>query len=206
MGRPLRMTSSTPPSSESFRPGKKKAHQEESRHPSGRRGFLCHFGLARPIDERRSPGPANRRSPPVDYFTASLSALSGRIFTSLRAGLALKIVGSLVKGVIPFRALVAAFFTTFILASPGSVKPPCLAMSTATRAASAPSTFPTCLRGRPVADETASSTPDLVPGAAALGNEELSSAKRSSFDVQGRPIVPCCAPGRGPQPLLSPAK
>src|SRR6185436_12184995 len=113
----------------------------------------------------------DRRSPLGNYFTASLSALSGRIFTSLRAGLALKIVGSFVKGLIPFRAFVAAFFTTFIFASPGSVKPPCLAMSTATSAASAPSTLPTCLRGRPVALETASSTPDFVRGAAALGNE-----------------------------------
>jgi len=40
----------------------------------------------------------------------------------LRAGLALKIVGSLVNGLMPFRAFVAGFLTTTKLASPGTKK------------------------------------------------------------------------------------
>jgi len=38
---------------------------------------------------------------PGHYMAMSLSFLSGRIFTTLRAGLALKIVGSPVNGLVP---------------------------------------------------------------------------------------------------------
>ena len=41
--------------------------------------------------------------------TASLAALTGRTFSILRAGFALKTVGSLVKGLMPVRSLVAGF-------------------------------------------------------------------------------------------------
>src|ERR1022692_1680672 len=43
---------------------------------------------------------------------ASFTALTGRAFTTFLAGFALKTVGSLVNGLIPFRSLVAGFFTT----------------------------------------------------------------------------------------------
>ena len=43
---------------------------------------------------------------------ASLAALTGRPLMTLRAGLALKTVGSFVKGLMPLRALVAGFLTT----------------------------------------------------------------------------------------------
>src|SRR5690606_38671957 len=54
----------------------------------------------------------------------SFSALSGRILTTFRAGLALKTVSSLVKGLMPLRALVAGFLMTLIFIRPGTVKRP----------------------------------------------------------------------------------
>src|SRR6267154_5093662 len=56
--------------------------------------------------------------------TASLTAFTGRALMSLRAGLALNTVGSLVNGLMPLRALVAGFFTTTNFAKPGSTKDP----------------------------------------------------------------------------------
>ena len=55
---------------------------------------------------------------------ASLAAFTGRPLTTLRAGLALKIVASLVKGLMPFRSLVAGFLTTTMRTSPGTTKMP----------------------------------------------------------------------------------
>src|SRR5262249_47278641 len=52
--------------------------------------------------------------------TASLAALTGRARTILRAGLALNIISSPVKGLVPLRALVAGFLTTTNLAKPGT--------------------------------------------------------------------------------------
>ena len=49
-------------------------------------------------------GATPRRS--LRHATASLAALTGRILTILRAGLALKTVGSFVNGLMPWRALV----------------------------------------------------------------------------------------------------
>ena len=51
-----------------------------------------------------------------------MSFFNGFIFTTLRAGFALKVVGSPVKGLIPLRALVAGFLTTVILYIPGWAK------------------------------------------------------------------------------------
>jgi hypothetical protein len=53
-----------------------------------------------------------------------LAAFNGRALTIFRAGLALKIVGSLVNGLIPFRAFVAGFFTTTSFAKPGTTNAP----------------------------------------------------------------------------------
>src|SRR6185437_8136788 len=55
-----------------------------------------------------------------DQATASLAALTGRARTIFRAGLALKIVGSFVNGLMPGRALVAGFLITTNLANPGT--------------------------------------------------------------------------------------
>ena len=52
----------------------------------------------------------------------SLRALSGVIFTTLRAGFALNVVSSPVKGLIPLRSFVAGLRTTLILERPGIVK------------------------------------------------------------------------------------
>src|SRR5882672_10060042 len=55
---------------------------------------------------------------------ASLMALIGRAFTALLAGLAAKVVGSLVNGLMPLRAGRAGFFTTTNFAKPGNTKIP----------------------------------------------------------------------------------
>ena len=54
----------------------------------------------------------------------SLTAFTGRALTIFRAGFTLKVVGSLVKGLMPWRAFVAGFFTTMNLASPGTTNAP----------------------------------------------------------------------------------
>jgi hypothetical protein len=58
------------------------------------------------------------------YATASLAAFTGRPLITFRAGLALKTVGSLVKGLMPLRSLVAGFLTTTMRTSPGTMKMP----------------------------------------------------------------------------------
>jgi hypothetical protein len=57
-------------------------------------------------------------APARAHATASLAALTGRALTILRAGFALKTVGSFVNGLMPWRAFVAGFFMTMNLASP----------------------------------------------------------------------------------------
>jgi len=56
------------------------------------------------------------------YETMSLSFFSGRILTTLRAGLALKVVSSFVNGLMPLRSLVAGLCCTTILQRPGMAK------------------------------------------------------------------------------------
>src|SRR5260370_5066603 len=58
------------------------------------------------------------------YDTASLAAFTGRALMIFRAGFALNIVGSFVKGLMPFLAFVAGFFVTTNLANPGGKKDP----------------------------------------------------------------------------------
>jgi hypothetical protein len=70
---------------------------------------------------REKPG---GRWPGRGNYTASLAALTGRARTILRAGFALNVVGSPVKGLIPFRALVAGFLITTNFAKPGSTNAP----------------------------------------------------------------------------------
>src|SRR6516162_5339626 len=90
-------------------------------------------GSATPFNQRpdTSPG-ALEDDPPLlpgklldrRYATASLAAFTGRALTIFRAGFALNIVGSFVKGLMPFRAFVAGFLTTTNLANPGTKKAP----------------------------------------------------------------------------------
>src|SRR6476619_415097 len=54
----------------------------------------------------------------------SFSAFSGRTLMTLRAGLALNMTSSLVKGLIPLRALVAGFWITVIFIRPGTANTP----------------------------------------------------------------------------------
>src|SRR6185295_19389103 len=60
----------------------------------------------------------------VFNYTAILAALTGRARTTLRAGFALNIISSPLNGLIPFRALVAAFLMTTNLAKPGTTNTP----------------------------------------------------------------------------------
>src|SRR5262249_34426262 len=64
------------------------------------------------------------RSLGADFQTASLAAFTGRALTIFRAGFALNTVGSLVKGLMPLRSLVAGFLMTTNLANPGSMNTP----------------------------------------------------------------------------------
>src|SRR5216683_2856001 len=63
-------------------------------------------------------------SPTGCYDTASLAAFTGRALMIFRAGFALKIVGSFVNGLMPFRAFIAGFLMTTNLANPGTKKAP----------------------------------------------------------------------------------
>jgi len=54
--------------------------------------------------------------------TISFSDFKGATFTTLRAGLALNIISSPVKGFVPLRALVAGFLMTLIFINPGKLK------------------------------------------------------------------------------------
>jgi hypothetical protein len=58
------------------------------------------------------------------YNIASFAAFTGRALMIFRAGFALNIVGSFVKGLMPFRAFVAGFLMTINLAKPGTKKAP----------------------------------------------------------------------------------
>jgi hypothetical protein len=53
-----------------------------------------------------------------------LAAFTGRALMIFRAGFALNIVDSFVKGLMPFLAFVAGFLTTTNLANPGTKKAP----------------------------------------------------------------------------------
>src|ERR1700761_1394218 len=87
--------------------------------PGRIRGF-CGRGAAVELHGRS----LSRSLDPRDHCIASLIALIGRARTDLLAGLAAKVVGCLLKGLMPWRALVAGFFTTRNLAKPGMVKTP----------------------------------------------------------------------------------
>src|SRR5262249_57232988 len=88
--------------------------------------------------------------PRCAYWTMSLRLLSGCALTTLRAGLALIMVGSLVNGLMPGRALVAGLWTRLSFNRPGTlnVPGPFLPSCALMRSISASKTSPTCLRVR----------------------------------------------------------
>src|SRR5581483_9682587 len=88
-------------------------------------------------------GPSDRA-----YLIISLRTLSGRARTMLRAGLALIVIGSLVNGLMPGRALVAGLWTSFSLIRPGMVNwpGPFLFSWVLTSPARAAKTSATCFR------------------------------------------------------------
>merc|ERR1719236_440632 len=61
-------------------------------------------------------------SPPTQSI--SLSFFIAKHFTVFEAGFALKTQGSLVKGLMPLRALVAGLFFSFMFSMPASLKEP----------------------------------------------------------------------------------
>merc|ERR1712007_151152 len=67
-------------------------------------------------------------------FNISFNFFIAKTFTVLEAGLALKTQGSLVKGLMPFFAGVAAFFFSFILSMPANLKFPFFLISAAATA------------------------------------------------------------------------
>ena len=107
-----------------LRPAEIDADAEHAAHARGR----CHGCTRARRERRRGSGGSEahrcacRRSPArydCVYLTKSLSAFSGRIFTILRAGLALKIVGSLVKGLMPLPRLGGRLLDHAHLREPG---------------------------------------------------------------------------------------
>src|SRR5690349_19547321 len=79
-------------------------------------------------------------------FTKALRLFRGSTRTFLEAGFALKSIFPLVKGLMPSRAFVAGFFTTFILSRPGSVNRPPLRRLFLIWLLSDSNTAATCLR------------------------------------------------------------
>src|SRR3954471_14890644 len=100
----------------------------------------------------------------------SFSAFSGRTLMTLRAGLALNIVSSLVKGLIPLRALVAGLWTTLIFTRPGTANTPGPFLPTAFPiwVARASNTADTCLRDSAVFSAMALRISLFVRGFAAI--------------------------------------
>src|SRR5689334_3031709 len=86
----------------------------------------------------------------------------GRTRTDLLAGFAANVIGCLVKGLMPWRALVAGFFTTRNLAKPGIVKMPFFFSSLYAMSAIASRTAFTCLRVTSPVDSTTEFTRALL--------------------------------------------
>src|SRR5277367_2116959 len=98
-------------------------------------------------------------------FTNSLSVFSAAMRTFLLAGFALNIIFSPLKGLMPSRALVAGFFTTFIFRRPGKVNRPWLRRLFFIVAESESNTAPTCFLESSVSFEMVARISDLVGAA-----------------------------------------
>src|SRR5262249_46321365 len=93
-------------------------HKLSQLHPGTKTKLAFHW-----TPGKRSPAACAYRANSV-HATASLAAFTGRALMIFRAGLALNIVGSLVNGLIPFRAFVAGFLMTTNFAKPRTTNAP----------------------------------------------------------------------------------
>src|SRR3569833_1459240 len=95
-------------------------------------------------------------------FTMALRLFKGSTRTFLLAGFALNVIFSPVKGLMPSRALVAGFFTTFNFISPGLVNKPLPRRLFLITPLSESNTEATCLRDRAVSLELCVRASDVV--------------------------------------------
>src|SRR5882672_690215 len=86
-------------------------------------------------------------------FTMAFRLFKGSTRTFLLAGLALNVIFSPVKGLMPSRAFVAGFFTTFNFISPGNVNRPLPRKLFLITPPNESNTEETCLRDRAVSLE-----------------------------------------------------
>eukprot|EP00448_Togula_jolla_P029435 CAMPEP_0170622162 /NCGR_PEP_ID=MMETSP0224-20130122/28980_1 /TAXON_ID=285029 /ORGANISM="Togula jolla, Strain CCCM 725" /LENGTH=99 /DNA_ID=CAMNT_0010948455 /DNA_START=52 /DNA_END=348 /DNA_ORIENTATION=+ len=98
----------------------------------GKPGESAHLGPRQPALRSRIQTAAG--TSPAPQLTASFSFFRGRARTVCDAGFALKMQGSFVKGLMPFLALVAGFFFSFMLSIPASLKLPVFFSSLAHKA------------------------------------------------------------------------
>src|SRR5204863_3730919 len=96
------------------------------------------------------------------WLTIPFRLFRGMTRTFLLAGLALNIIFWPVNGLMPSRALVAGFLTTFIFSSPGMVNRPLPRRLFLVPPPSESKTPPTCLRESPVSLEMCVRTSDFV--------------------------------------------
>src|ERR1700742_4895565 len=89
----------------------------------------------------------------LQLFTIALRLFKGSTRTFLLAGLALNVIFSPVNGLMPSRALVAGFFTTFNFMRPGSVNRPLPRRLFLITPPNESNTDATCLRDRAVSFE-----------------------------------------------------
>merc|ERR1719454_1323804 len=95
-------------------------------------------------------------------FKASFNFFMARALTVFEAGLALKTQGSLVNGLMPFFAGVAAFFFSFKFNMPASLKLPFFLISAQATPKRASTTPFTCLFFNPLVSATDAMTCDCV--------------------------------------------
>src|SRR6478735_1892561 len=124
---------------------------------------------ARKPGHREAPGLSLHRAPmaranerSLAQFTNALRLFSGRARTFLEAGFALKIIFSFVNGLMPSRAFVAGFFTTFSLSRPGSVNRPPLRRLFLIWPLSDSNTAATCLRDSSASLQIVATISDFV--------------------------------------------
>src|SRR3954447_12505950 len=120
--------------------------------------------------EGRSPGdrPSGDRPGKSPFQTRSLRALSGTALMTLRAGLALIVIGWPLNGLTPCLALVAGLSTTLSLSRPGTTKipGPFLPRSLAIDSLIASKTSEICFLLSPVFSARTPKISDLVAGLA----------------------------------------
>src|SRR5205814_10075218 len=129
----------------------------------GRRGEGERLTTKSPAGARSSRALARGGGKSPSYWlTIPFRLFRGMTRTFLLAGLALNIIFWPVNGLMPSRALVAGFLTTFIFSSPGMVNRPFPRRLFLITPPSESKTLPTCLRESPVSLEMCVRTSDFV--------------------------------------------